>query len=286
MAVVAFREILPRTFQHRFGEAPAAERRYQLTLNSTATPSQQCIAAIGIYHGDLHPEYPFLRMFDAQLQENTPDAYHVEITYRYEVPQQENLDPNPLARPDVWSFSTSGVAVPALTYFDGDQRKALVNTANDVIEGAMTEESEVRATIAGNRAQFPLGIAAAVTNCVNSDEYLGGLKYTWKCQGIGAQQQVEVVNDIEIRYWSITVELVYRQSGWPLLLPNVGWNYLEGGEKKRCWVKDEDGVQVASASPVALELNGNIRPTGAPDILTRRVHKAVAFEPYFGTPPF
>lgn len=150
----------------------------------------------------------------------------------------------------------------------------------------MTEESEVRATIAGNRAQFPLGIAAAVTNCVNSDEYLGGLKYTWKCQGIGAQQQVEVVNDIEIRYWSITVELVYRQSGWPLLLPNVGWNYLEGGEKKRCWVKDEDGVQVASASPVALELNGNIRPTGAPDILTRRVHKAVAFEPYFGTPPF
>lgn len=286
MAVVAYREILPRTLQHRFGESPTAERRYQITINNTATSHQECVAAVGIYHGDSHPEYTFLRMLDAQLQESSPDPYHVEIAFKYEVPKQENLDPNPLARPDVWSFSTGGVAVPALTYFDGEQRKALVNTANDVIEGAMTEEAEVRATIAGNRSAFPLGIAAAVTNCVNSDAYLGGAEFTWKCQGIGAQQQVEVVNDVEIRYWSVTVELIYRQSGWPLLLPNVGWNFLDGGEKKRAWVKDDAGEKVASSCPVALEQNGNIRPVGAPDILVRRVHQAVAFEPYFGTPPF
>lgn len=287
MPVVAYREILPRTLQHRFGESPTAERRYQVTTDNTSPSHQECIAAVGIYHGDSHPEYPFLRMLDAQLQENSPDPYHVEISFKYEVPKQENLDPNPLARPDVWSFSTGGVAVPALTYFDDNgDRKALVNTANDVIEGAMTEEAEVRATIAGNRAAFPLATASAVTNCVNSDAYLGGAAYTWKCQGIGAQQQVEIVNDVEIRYWSVTVELLYRQSGWPLLLPNVGWNFIEGGEKKRAWVKDDAGEKVASASPVALEQNGNIRANGAPDILVRRVHQAVAFQPYFGTPPF
>lgn len=287
MAVVAFREILPRTFSHRFGESPTAERRYQLTLNNTATSHGECINAVGILHGDFHPEYAFLRMLDAQLQENSPDPYHVDITYRYEVPKQENLDPNPLARPDVWSFSIGGVSVPAFTYWDGETQKPLTNTAGEVIEGAMTEEAEVRATIAGNRASFPLGIAAAVTNCINQDAYLGGAQYTWKCQGISAQQQVEVVNDVEVRYWAVNVELLYRQSGWRLTLPNVGWNYKQGGQLYRGYVLDEEGNRVQSAAPVALEANGNIRTGGGePDLLTRQVHKAVAFQPYFGTPPF
>jgi hypothetical protein len=109
--------------------------------------------------------------------------------------------------------------------------RPLVNAAGDFFEGLTTEEAEVRASISGNRPTFPLATAAAVTNALNQGAYLGGAAYSWKCSGISAQQATEVVNDIEINYWQVSVELVYRQSGWPLLLPHVGWHYLDGSEK-------------------------------------------------------
>jgi hypothetical protein len=203
----------------------------------------------------------------------------------------EDSDPNPLARADIWSFSTGGAAVPALAYFHGNGNgdvRALVNSAFDFFEGAMTEESELRATISGNRASFPVGVAASVTNCVNVDAYLGAQPYQWKCQGISGQQQVEVVNGFELKYWSVSVELAFRQSGWRLMLPNVGYNYLEGGRQTRAYVIDpESGERVASSNPVALNDNGSLKGSGvAPDLLYRRVHREVNFQPLFGTPPF
>jgi hypothetical protein len=288
MAVIGFREILPRTFSHKFGESPTAEIKFAVTVDEP-TPTQAIISAIGMFHGAPHPEFGYLRMLDAQVTET--DRHHAEVTYKYEVPQQEDLDPNPLARPDVWSFSTGGAQVPALVYYDGNgnaNKKPLQNTAFDFFEGLTTLESEVRASISGNRADFPLADATAVTNSVNDATYLGGAKHTWLCAGISGQQATEVVNDEEIRYWQITVELVYRRSGHNLLLPNVGWNYLEGGQKKRAWVLDpESNEKVASGAPVALEANGNIKAAGqGPDILERRVYPEAAFSSYFGQPPF
>jgi hypothetical protein len=286
MAVVSFREVIGRSLTHQFGERPSAERRFIMTLDSPDTPTQQIINAAGIFHLSAHPEYPYLRMINATATEGSPTAYHAEVSYSYTVPEQTELDPNPLARPDVWSFSTSGAAVPAFFYFDGNTKKALVNTADDFFEGAMTDESEVRATIQSNRPTFPLGLAAQVTNCVNSDGYLGAPQYHWKCAGISASQATEVVNDVEIRYWQITAELIYRQTGWPLQLPNVGYNYKEGGQKKRAYVIDpDDGTKISCASPIALEPNGDIRTSGAPDILERRVNRAIAFQGLFGSPP-
>lgn len=298
MSVVSFREVLPRTFSHKFGESPTAERKFVLTL-SEPVPHQQIISQVGILHGSPHPEFSYLICTEGSVTE--PDRFHAEVTYRYEVPRLEGWDPNPLARPDVWSFSTGGAAVPALTYYDGNgnaSRKALINSAGDFFEGATTDEAEMRCSIAGNRATFPIGAAVAVTNCVNSDSFLGAARHQWKCQGISAQQQMEIVNDIEVRYWSVTVELAFRQSGWNLLLPNVGWNYISGSgssaKKKRCYVfsEESDNEKVPSASVMALNDDGSIRfntdftGSGAPAILNRRVHREVAFQPYFGTPPF
>jgi hypothetical protein len=291
MAVQSIREVLPRTFTHRFGESPTAEIKYHATTDGP-TPTQTVLNTIGIFHGAAHPEYSYLLCTEGSL--NELDRFHAEVTYSYQVPAQgtEDSDPNPLARADVWSFSTGGAAIPALAYYDGSGNgniKPLVNSAFDFIEGAMTEESELRATISGNRAVFPVGLAAQVTNALNSDAFLGAAAYQWKCQGISGQQQVEVVNGAEIKYWSVSVELAYRQSGWRLMLPNVGWNYLEGGEKKRAYVvgPPPEYEKVASANVVALNTNGSIKSPGvAPDILYRRVHPEVAFQPLFGTPPF
>jgi hypothetical protein len=288
MAIISYREVIPRTASHRFGEAPTAERKYIVTVDEP-TPTQTLVNAIGIFHAAAHPEFAYLKCLNIQVTE--PDRHHAEITYSYELPQQEELDPNPLARPDVWSFSTGGAQVPALVYYEGSgnsNKKPLQNTAKDFFEGLTTLEAEVRASISGNRPTFPLGNAAAVTNSVNASSYLGGAAHTWLCAGISGQQATEVVNDVELRYWQITVELVYRASGHDLLLPNVGWNYLEGGEKKRVWVKDpESGEKIASGSPRALDDSGGLKGDDQePDILTRRVYPEANFSTYFGTPPF
>lgn len=284
MAVLSYREVLPRTLQHRFGESPTAEMKFVVTVDEP-TPTQHVINAVGYAHGASHPEYAFLRMLDGSVSD--VDRFHAEVTLRFEVPKQEDFDPNPLARPDVWSFSTGGAQVPALTYYDGNTQKPLVNSAKTYFEGLTTLEAEVRATVAWNRAVFPAGVAAAVTNCVNSEGYLWGGPHTWLCTGISAQQATEVVNDVEVRYWQGTSELVFRASTHNLLLPDVGFDYLQDGERKRAWVKDENGEKVPASVPRALNPDGSLKGDNEePDILNRRIYREVDFSSYFGTPPF
>ena len=293
MAVVSNRELVGRGFQHKFGDAPTASRQFAVTLDDPDTPTQEILDAVGIKHGDYHPEYTYLRCIEGSVTENSPDPWHAEISYSYELPAlggNPEFNTNPLARRDVWSFSTGGAQIPALVYYNEfDEQQALVNSAGDYFEGMTTEEAEVRASIAGNRAAFPLGIAAAVTNTVNSGSYLGAPAYTWKCAGISAQQQSEVVNGVEINYWSVTVELIYRQSGWPLLLPDVGWTYIDGGEKAGVWVRGPYGEKIAASNPQPLAEDGTLKCPGStcvPTILERRVNRQADFSLYFGTPPF
>lgn len=288
MAILQTTEILPRTFEHRFGSSPTAQRKVIITVDAPES-TQNVLDAVGIYHGAPHPEYAYLVCTNGSFTET--DRYHVEATYSYEVPQVGTSDfqPNPLARPDVWSFSTGGAQVPALVYYHGSgngDRRPLTNAAYDYFEGLTTLEAEVRATIAWNRANFPADLAAAVTNGINASPYLWGATHTWQCAGISAQKTTEVVNEIEINYWSGTTELVFRQSGWNLLLPNIGLNYLDGSTKKRATVK-LDGEDVAAANPVALTESGGLAAANTPPIiLERRVFREVDFSSYFGTPPF
>lgn len=297
MSVVNFREVLPRTFQHRFGESPSAERKFVVTLTEPVA-HQLVLNTVGIFHGAAHPEYGYLVCTEGSINET--DRQHAEITYRYEVPQfdgnSSEFQPNPLARADVWSFSTGGAQVPALTYYDGtgnESQRALVNSANDFFEGLTTLEAEVRATIAWNRPTFPADLAAAVTNCVNDDAYLFGDRHTWLCQGISASPQSEVVNDVRINYWSGTTELVFRASTHNILIPNVGFNCLVGGDKKPCKVKglETGDADVAASTPQPLNSDGTQKyppgtTQGLPDLLTRRVYREISFPTFFGLPGF
>lgn len=290
MAVLSFREVLPRTFQHKFGESPTAEIKFVVTLDAP-TPTQEIITQVGYLHGSSHPEYLYLKMLEGAVTET--DRYHAEVTLKFEVPAQQNIDPNPLARPDVWSFSTGGSQVPWLYYYHGTGNgdiRPLVTAADDYIEGLTALAPEIKATISGNRELFPLGLAAQVTNAINASPYLGGESYTWQCNGISGQQATEVVNDVEIRFWQITVELTYRKSGYVEKLPHVGFHYLEGGQKKRAWTWSNDGVEkIDAATPQPLTESGGLKYPGAgglPDQLLRRPYPAVDFASYFGTPPF
>jgi len=298
MAVISRREVLPRTFSHKFGESPTAEIKWSVTLDGP-TNTQDVLDYVAIYHGSAHPEYAYLYCLEGTV--NEIDKHHSEITYRYEVPKQGTSDfqANPLSRPDVWSFSTSGISVPVFRYYNGSGNadiRSLCNSAGDIIEGAQSVEGELRLSIAGNRSAFPVANAIAVTGALNSDSFLGAAAYQWMCHGISGQQTTEVVNNAEVRYWQVTVELSYKASGYQLRLPNVGWNYIKNPasmnpSKERCYVLSND-EQIPSASVLALNDDGSIRfnsdftGSGAPSIMARRVNPAVAFATYFGTPPF
>jgi hypothetical protein len=135
MAVLSYRELAGRTFQHRFGEAPTAEIRYALTLDDPETPHQSMLNAVGIFHGAYHPEFTYLRCIEGSVSENDPDPWHATISYRYEVPQRGNIEfePNPLGTGLTCGRSrTGGAQVPALTYFEGSGNgdvRPLVNAA-------------------------------------------------------------------------------------------------------------------------------------------------------------
>ena len=303
MTAFSQREILPRTVTHKFGDSPTAERRFVVSTDGE-TPQQEVIASVGIYHLSPHPEWPFLVMLSITATETDP--YHSEITYSYGMTEAGSdgltggsvtIDPNPLARPDVWNFSAGGSSVPAVEYHDEyynpftdvtfQIEKALVNAAGDIFEGVTKTESELTATISGNRASFDIAMASEVTNSVNDGEYLGRPQYSWLCTGISGQQATEMVNDAELRYWQISVTLIYRHSTHLFKIADCGLNYLEAETKKRCFVVDAEGTKVASANPMPLAADGSMLPVGqAVRILERRMHPKINFKTYFGEPPF
>ena len=288
MSVHSWRE-LPRTATHLLGASPEYERRFIATLNNPDTNAALVVQTVGATHYSSHPEFAFARCYDLEYNEAYEgNRYWVEVVAKYKVPEAEllNADLLPWLRPDIWKFTTQGVAVPALFYYDGSTQKPMVNSAGDYIEGVTVDEAQQKVTIQANRQAFPSALAAAVTNCVNDGAYLGFAQDGVKVQGISGEQAVEQVNGQEVRYWKITSELLCRQTGWNLLIPDVGFNYIEGGRRKRATVKGPDSEDLPSSNPVPLDGAGAMKAAGQlPNILTRRVYKRITMGTYFGTPP-
>lgn len=263
------------------------------------------IALCGVTFGSPHPENSAAVVNDLEVSEaieeqevgpgesedgppgqsSPPQSrFFVTVVAKYAVPEQEQSSLTPLERGDSWKFSTQGVAVPALYHFDGQQIKPLTNSAGDYFEGLLVDEAQQKITITANRAAFPSAIAAAITNCTNVSTYLGFPPGHVKVQGIAGEWATEVVDDVTYGYWRVTVELLARQTGWDLLIPDVGFNFIEGGEKKRAYVTGPEGEKVASANPVALNGAGGMQAGGnLPAVLTRQIYRRVDFASYFGS---
>lgn len=284
-----------REIQQKFGEPPVHVRKFKATQEFAFGQTTQlaAIAAIvNVQKNAPHPAYPGARCTDYSLVEsiettNSGKKLVTEITATYTIPDEEDPDAHPLAKPDTWTFQTQGSAISALYYYDGNTKKPLVNSAGDYIKGLQLDEAQTKVIIKGNRANFPAAIATAITNCVNDGAFLGAGSDQWKCMGIGGALKYDTVNQQIVKYWEVTVELMYRQTGWNLLIPDVGFNFIADGQKRRAMVFDDENKEwVASAEPVALNGNGGlVAPGGQPAILDRRVYRRVNFGSYFGSPP-
>lgn len=212
--------------------------------------------------------------------------FQATVTAQYEVVDlPDGPTPLPWQRSDVWKFSTQGVAVPALYYIDGQTIKPLVNSAGDYFEGLTVDEAQQKVTITGNRLAFPSALAASITNCVNAGSYLGFPPRHVKVQGISGELASETIDEQTYFFWKITTELLCRQTGWDLLLPDIGFNFVEDGKKKRAFV-ELDGEEIPSSNAVALDGNGGLAGAGnLPAILTRKIYREIQMSQYFGTPP-
>lgn len=288
-----------RNTKHLIGSSPEFTRTFRVEMTAPVAAAS-IIAACGCTHGAPHPEFFAAKVFDVQLDEGliedvvqpeddesgAPATIEATVVAQYRVEEQPDFDLLPWQRADVWKFQTQGVAVPALYYYDGITMKPLTNSAGDYFEGLTVDEAQQKITIQSNRQTFPSALAAAVTNCVNDGSYLGFAQDCVKVQGISGEVATESVNGQEVRYWKITSELLARQTGWSLLLPDIGFNYLEGVFRRRATVRGPDGVDIPSANPVPLDGAGGMRAAGLlPEILTRRVYKRISMSTFFGTPP-
>lgn len=289
MAIISQRE-LPRENSFRLGEPRDLTRRIVITHDGTHPTGDQLVAYTGIELGVPHPEYTANYVTEIDYQENYEESqYHGLITAKYSLVDGglEQWVP-PLQRPPLWTFTTQGTTVPAFYYYAGDGNndlRPLTNSAFDYIEGITTDEAQCKAIIRQNLATFPSNIAVQLTNTINSAPFLGGATHTWKCQGITGELKFEEFQNTIYRIWQVQVELLYRQTGWPLQIPDVGFNYIAGNQKRRAVVFDfENAEWVASPGPVGLDGNGGLT-LGAPEILIRRVNREVNFNQFFGSPP-
>lgn len=288
MSVHSWRE-LGRTGRQLIGESPEFERRFIATLNDPNTTIAAVVNAVGVTFNSPHPDVSHALCYDLQLNEQYEgNRYWHELVAKYRIPEEEERDRGvlPWLRPDVWKFQTQGVAVPALFYYDGTTQRPMTNSAGDYIEGVTVDEAQQKVTIQSNRQAFPSALAAAITNCVNDTTYLGFAQDCVKVQGISGERVAEDFEGAEVRYWKITSELLCRQTGWNLLIPDVGFNFIEGGTRKRAFVEGPDGEDLPSANPVPLNGSGAMVAAGSlPTILTRRVYRRITMSTFFGTPP-
>jgi hypothetical protein len=287
---------LARTVEEGIGEAPRAIRRFAVVLtddtlqNNPPTETQITTACVAGGYGTAHPTMSAYSLRKFTINERFSDSpYHVEVVAEYDIvdPQEILI---PYNRAAVWTFEGQPSEIAALSYFNGSGNadpRPLVNSANDYLQGLVTAESMITATVKKNYQNFPNAQVIAI-NSINDSDYLGaGSLNKWKVSGGNVSQATEVVAATKYTFWAAEWKLQFRQTGWVLQIPDVGWNFLlpGSGEKRRCMVFDDKNAEwIASPTPMPLS-SGQQQLSGRPDILPRRVNPVADFSSLFGTPP-
>lgn len=297
MGIASYHE-LARTFENELGGQPKAVRTWAVTLTddtlqNNPTTHGTVITTLGLdNYGTAHPDIAnaYVGLRKVTVTERYSDSpYHMLVVAEYGVISANELLA-PTSRTAEWSFESKPSQVAALYYWDGTTRRPLTNSAYDYYEGLTTEELIVVAKVTKNYSDFdaangPQDLINA-TNKLNSGIYLGCAVHTWKVAGVNTEYVTEIYNNVAHQYWRTTSELQFRQSKWNLFLPDVGWNFIDGGQKRRAMVFDfQNGEWVASPNPVGLNGSGGMNFTAYPFINERRVCEEVNFSPLFGVPP-
>jgi len=282
---------LARTFENEVRVGGVAKRRWVCMLSDNALtaggpPDITTIlnATCGGTWGVAHPIHTALGLRKLAVNERFEDnPYALEVIVEYGLIKADDVV-TPTSRASVWSFESKPGEVPALFYYDGSTQRPLTNSAFDYFPGLTTEEALVQIKVSKNFSSVPSSWLS-VQNYVNNATFLGCPQDTVKVAGVDVQYAAEEFNNTLIQFYAATATLAYRQSSHNLLLPDVGFNYIDGTQKRRAMVFDFQNAEwVASPNPVGLDGSGGLT-LGAPAILTRRVNPRADFTATFGAPP-
>lgn len=288
-SIVSVKE-LARTSEYEVKVGGVARRRWACnlsdnTLTAGGPPDFYTIinATCGGTWGVAHPVHTALGLRKVAVNERfEDDPYKLEVVAEYSLVLAVDLLA-PTLRPAIWSFESQPGQVPALTYYDGGSTYPLTNSAYDYFPGLTTDESLVRIKIQKNFATVPYAWLNAQNN-VNSGTFLGCDAHTVKVAGVDVSYATEQQNDLMYQYYAATASLLYRQSSHNLLLPDVGYNFISGGQKRRAMVFDFQNAEwVATSNPVGLDGSGG-QTLGSPAILNRRVCPESDLAALFGSP--
>jgi len=283
---------LARTFENEIGSTGGTARRRWVcnlsdnTLSAGGPPDITTIlsATAGSSWGAYHPVHTALRLRKLSVNERwEDDPYKLEVVGEYATITNDELL-SPTARASQWAFESQAGQIPALWYYSGGTLYPLTNSAGDFFPGLVTDESLVRIKVQKNFAGVPYNWLA-LQNHVNSSSYLGCNQNTIKVVAVDVVRNAEEWNNSYQEYYTATASMMYRQSSHLLYLPDVGFNYIDGGERRRGMVFDEKNAEwVPSPGPIALNGSGALVPTGQPAILSRLVNPQANLQAVFGTP--
>lgn len=290
---------LARTFENEIGSAGGVARRRWAcnlsddTLTAGGPPDIGTIlsAILGTTAwGSYHPVHTLLRQRKITVNERfEDDPYKIEVIAEYGLINSDELL-TPTARAAVWSFEGQPGEVAAFFRYDGSgstvqDQVPLTNSAYDFFPGLTAEESLVRVKIQQNFQNYP-NLWLQSQNCLNNAEFLGCPIDSVKVVAVEATYTTEEWNNTLVSYYASTASLVYRQSSHLLILPDVGFNFIDGGQKRRGMVFDfQNSEWVPSPNPIALNGQGAQNLTGQPAFLRYRVNPRANFTTLFGSPP-
>jgi hypothetical protein len=280
MSVSHYREIIDnRGGTQRFGENVKCKRTFMVTVDDPTTPVTDISNAPGVAWLDQHPEFPAVYVTDIAA-ECDGDPLHYKVTFTYDLIKAEDRFPMPWEREPKFTFGGSVTTAPAVVHYnDGPSNpKFILNSAGDPLEGAEKEHAEWRIQIQINEETFDYSRAMQYVNAVNSDTWSGAAAGTCKVQSISGSREVEQVNNEEVAYWAVTIDIAYRQEGWKLKLWDVGFNEIVGGQRKKIL----DQLKEPVSEPVALQNGAAKTPGQPPNSLEFKVYKEVTFS---GTVP-
>lgn len=243
--------------------------------------------ALGIDLGTRHPVYNAYRVRKVTITEGHGGSpYHVHVAAEYGIVLDNDLLA-PTSRAAKWEFDSTPSEVPAFYYFSGSGNNTtlpLTNSAYDYFPGLVTQEAMVAIKVSKNFATLPLSWLAA-QNFVNNATYMGCAPHTLTVQKVTVTQETEDLQGQNYAFWKATAEIQFRQSSHNLFLPDIGFNFLDNGQKRRCMVYDfQNETWIPSPNPVGLNGSG-AQTGGTPAILNRRVKPETSFQALFGTPP-
>lgn len=296
MSVVSVKELARKNI-YEINKARQLTREFVIVLsdNVLSSPMAESVPFSALQIPDIsttavshiHPTYQNYKCRKVTYTEGYEGSpYHVHVLCEYGVIGDWELL-TPTSRPNLWEFDAAPGEIPAFYYYEGQGNntlRPLTNSAFDYFPGLVTSESLIAARVTQNYAELPTAWIGA-QNFTNNATYLGCPTHSWKVASVKVAQAEEEFGGAIVRYWQATAELHYRQSGHNLRLPDVGWNFIVGNQKRRAMVFDfENAEWVASSNPVGLDGNGGLT-LGAPAILNRRVLPETNFQTLFGNPP-